>query len=75
MITDAESRKAEIKEPAILITDKKISAINDILPLLEKIAQSGKKDLVIIANGKRADKDYILKNDDEITIFPPVDGG
>lgn len=48
MITDAESRKAEIKEPAILITDKKISAINDILPLLEKIAQSGKKDLVII---------------------------
>ncbi len=48
MITDAESRKAEIKDPAILITDKKISAINDILPLLEKIAQSGKKDLVII---------------------------
>jgi len=48
MITDAESRKAEIKEPAILITDKKISAIADILPLLEKIAQSGKKDLVII---------------------------
>lgn len=48
MITDAESRKAEIKDPAILITDKKISAISDILPLLEKIAQSGKKDLVII---------------------------
>ncbi|PID52326.1 MAG: chaperonin GroEL [Candidatus Moraniibacteriota bacterium] len=48
MISDAESRKAEIKDPAILITDKKISAINDILPLLEKIAQSGKKDLVII---------------------------
>ena len=48
MITDPESRKAEIKEPAILITDKKISAISDILPLLEKIAQAGKKDLVII---------------------------
>ena len=48
MITDTESRKAEIKDPAILITDKKISAISDILPLLEKIAQSGKKDLVII---------------------------
>jgi chaperonin GroEL len=48
MITDPESRKAEIKDPAVLITDKKISAINDILPLLEKIAQSGKKDLVII---------------------------
>ena len=36
MITDSESRKAEIKDPAVLITDKKISAINDILPLLEK---------------------------------------
>ncbi len=48
MITDTDSRKAEIKEPAIVITDKKISAISDILPLLEKIAQSGKKDVVII---------------------------
>lgn len=48
MITDAESRKAEIKNPAIIITDKKISAISDILPLLEKVAQSGRKDLVII---------------------------
>lgn len=48
MITDAESRKSEIKDPAIIITDKKISAINDILPLLEKIAQSGKKDIVMI---------------------------
>ncbi len=34
----------------ILITDKKIAAIHDILPLLEKVAQSGKKDLVIIAD-------------------------
>ncbi len=49
MITDADSRKAEIKNPSIIITDKKISAINDILPLLEKVAQSGRKDLVIIA--------------------------
>lgn len=48
MITNVESRKAELKEPNILITDKKISAINDILPLLEKITQTGKKDLVII---------------------------
>ncbi len=48
MITDAESRKSEIKNPAVIITDKKISAISDILPLLEKIAQSGKKDIVII---------------------------
>lgn len=48
MITDADARKAEIKNPSIIITDKKISAINDILPLLEKVAQSGRKDLVII---------------------------
>ncbi len=50
MITNAERMEAEYKEPYILITDKKISAINDILPLLEKLTQSGKKDLVIIAD-------------------------
>ncbi len=49
MITDTESQRAELKEPAILITDKKISAIKEILPLLEGLAQSGKKELVIIA--------------------------
>jgi chaperonin GroEL len=50
MITNAERMEAEYKEPYILITDYKISAINDILPLLEKLSQSGKKDLVIIAD-------------------------
>jgi chaperonin GroEL len=49
MITNSESMKAEMEDPYILITDKKISSIQDILPLLEKILQSGKKDLVIIA--------------------------
>lgn len=49
MITDVESQKAQLKDPYILITDKKISAISDILPILEKIAQGGKKELVIIA--------------------------
>jgi len=49
MITDMETQKAEIKDAHILITDKKISSIQEILPLLEKIAQSGKKELVIIA--------------------------
>jgi len=34
-----------------------------------------KKDKVILINGRRVDKDYILKEDDEITIFPMVDGG
>ncbi len=49
MITDSESRRAEIKDPAILITDKKISSMAELMPLLEKISGSGKKDLVIIA--------------------------
>lgn len=49
MITNVESQKAEVKDAHILITDKKISAIADILPLLEKLAQSGRKELVIIA--------------------------
>lgn len=50
MITDAEAQTAELKDPYILITDKKISSIAEILPLLEKIAQSGKKEIVIIAD-------------------------
>ncbi|MEK7598269.1 MAG: chaperonin GroEL [Patescibacteria group bacterium] len=49
MITSVEAQTAELKEPHILITDKKISSISEILPLLEKIAGSGKKELVIIA--------------------------
>jgi chaperonin GroEL len=47
-ITNAEQMKAELEDPYILITDKKISAINDILPALEKIVQVS-KNLVIIA--------------------------
>src|SRR3954468_7928303 len=50
LITNAERMEAEAKDAPILITDKKISAIKDILPLLEKIAQSGRRDLVIIAD-------------------------
>ena len=49
MITDTKRMEAEMQEPMILITDKKISAINDILPLLEKLAQAGKKNFVIIS--------------------------
>lgn len=49
MITDGASQKAELKDSYILITDKKISSISEILPLLEKLAQAGKKELVIIA--------------------------
>jgi chaperonin GroEL len=47
-ITNPEQMKAEIEDPYILITDKKISAINDILPALEKVVQVS-KNLVIIA--------------------------
>ncbi|MDO8509997.1 MAG: chaperonin GroEL [bacterium] len=49
MVTNAERMESEYSDPYILITDKKISSIHDVLPLLEKIAQSGKKELVIIA--------------------------
>jgi len=47
-ITNAEQMRAELEDPCILITDKKISAINEILPALEKIVQVS-KNLVIIA--------------------------
>jgi chaperonin GroEL len=50
MITNPERMEAEYKDVPILLTDKKISIIKDILPLLESLAQSGKKELVIIAD-------------------------
>ncbi|MFH1668244.1 MAG: chaperonin GroEL, partial [Candidatus Komeilibacteria bacterium] len=49
MVTNTERMEAEFSDAYILITDKKISAVNELLPLLEKLASSGKKDLVIIA--------------------------
>ena len=48
-VTDVNRQEAVFDKPLILVTDKKISAANDILPLLETCAQAGKKDLVIIA--------------------------
>ena len=50
MVTNAEKMAAEFSDPYILITDKKISSIKEILPLLEALANQGKKDLVIIAD-------------------------
>jgi len=50
MVTDTEHMRAELEDPYILITDKKISSLQEILPLLEKLAQAGKKDLVVIAD-------------------------
>lgn len=50
MITNADRMEAIAKDVPVLITDKKISTIKDILPILEKLAQTGKKELVIIAD-------------------------
>ncbi len=49
MITNTDRMESEYNDPAILITDKKISTIKEILPMLEQLAKTGKKDLVIIA--------------------------
>ena len=50
MVTDSERMVAEYKDVLILVTDQKISNIKDLLPLIEKLVQSGKKELVIIAD-------------------------
>ncbi|OPL12047.1 MAG: molecular chaperone GroEL [Firmicutes bacterium ML8_F2] len=55
MITNTERMQAEFDDPYILITDKKISSIQEILPLLEKVTQSGKKDIVLIAEDVEGD--------------------
>ncbi|KKU08458.1 MAG: 60 kDa chaperonin, partial [Candidatus Uhrbacteria bacterium GW2011_GWE2_45_35] len=49
MITNADRMESEYSDAMILITDKKISTLQDLLPLLEKVAQTGRKELVIIA--------------------------
>jgi len=50
MVTNAERMEAALDDPYILITEKKISSLPEILPILEKVVQSGKKELVIIAD-------------------------
>ncbi len=50
MVTDTARMEAVYDKAAVVITDKKISSIQEFLPLLEKLAQSGKKDLVLIAD-------------------------
>lgn len=49
MVTDAGRMEAVYDKPAIVITDEKISSVQQFLPLLEKLAQAGKKDLVLVA--------------------------
>lgn len=55
MITDPERMVAVLEEPYILVTDKKISALTEILPVMEKVIQTGKKELVIIADEVEGD--------------------
>ena len=50
MVSNQERMEAVLEDPKILVTDQKISSISSLLPLLEKIVQGGKRDLVIIAD-------------------------
>lgn len=50
MMTDPERKEAVLNNPFVLIIDKKLSSINDILPIVEKIINSGKKDILLIAD-------------------------
>lgn len=50
MVTDSNRMEAVYKNPAIVITDKKIASVQEFLPILEKLAQAGKKDVVLIAD-------------------------
>ncbi len=50
MVTNPEHMKAEMEDPYILITDKKITTLQEILPVLEKVATTGEKNMVIIAD-------------------------
>lgn len=49
-VTDSGRQEAVYEKPAIIITDKKISSVQEFLPMLEKLAQAGKKDVVLIAD-------------------------
>ena len=55
MVSNAEKMEAVLEDPYILITDKKISSLAEILPLLEKLVKIGKKELVIIADEVEGD--------------------
>lgn len=55
MITNVEKMEAEFEEPLILITDQKISSLPDIVPLMDKLAKRGRKNLVIIAEDVEGD--------------------
>lgn len=55
MVTDAEKMEARVSDAHILITDKKISSLKDLIPVLEQLAGAGKRELVIIAEDVEGD--------------------
>ncbi len=55
MVTDTTRMEAVFKDAALVLTDKRVTSIQEILPLLEKVAQSGKKELVLIADDIEGD--------------------
>lgn len=55
MVTDTARMEASFSKPAVVITDKKVSSITEIAPVLEQLAQAGKKDLVLIAEDVEGD--------------------
>src|SRR3989338_7415503 len=55
MVSNSEKMEAVLEDPYVLITDKKIGALSEILPLLEKLVKLGKKELVIIADDVEGD--------------------
>ena len=59
-VTDAGRQEAVYEHPAVVITDKKISSVQEFLPLIEKLAQAGKKDLVLIADEVEGEAPSVL---------------
>lgn len=55
MVTDATRMEAVYEKPAIVITDEKVSSVQQFLPMLEKLAQAGKKDLILVAEDVEAE--------------------
>ena len=50
MMTNTERMEASLEDPLILVSDKKLSSLSELLPLLERVVQSGKKEMVLIAD-------------------------